>query len=137
MKFYHSEKSDFGATVELVLMVLFGALAIGVSVVACFRLLESGLYFFQLSMRGVWSAGAMVLMIVICSVIAWKNAHDTIIKTVTIPVENLKKPSKILYLSDIHIARRSDLPFLKKIVVLINKVDADFVVINGDFVDGT
>lgn len=72
----------------------------------------------------------MLLAMVGLSLFARYNAHAIQLKTVQIPIHNLKSPSKILYLSDVHIARKSDLPFLQKIIKLINEVDADFVVIN-------
>lgn len=75
-------------------------------------------------------------MIAGLSSFAWWSAHSTELRTVQVAIDHLKHPSKVLYLSDIHIAKKSDLPFLYKLVDLINSVDADFVIINGDFIDG-
>lgn len=69
-------------------------------------------------------------IIVITVAYAWRAARAIEVKNLTIPIDNLKQQSRMIYLSDIHIAKKSDLPFLQKIIDKINQIDADFVVIN-------
>lgn len=117
-------------------MIAYGMLVISFSVIVAFLLLERALSRFQLSIKGIPSLILAITLILAISAFARYNANTTILRTITIPVANLKNPSKILYLSDIHIAKKSDLPFLEKIIKILNQNSADFVVINGDFVDG-
>jgi len=71
-----------------------------------------------------------VIAVVGLSIYAWWAAHSIVIRTIQIPIDNLQSPSRIIYMSDIHIAKKSDLPFLYSIIEKVNKIDADFVVIN-------
>lgn len=90
----------------------------------------------SLSFRGTRGGTSLLSLIILTVAYAWRAARAIEVRKLTIPIDNLQTPSKMIYLSDIHIAKKTDLPFLKKVVDKINQIDADFVVINGDFVDG-
>lgn len=134
--FYHKEKSDFWAFLELLLMTILGSLVISVLVITIFRAIEGILSFTPYTIKNPLSWILMIVLISWLSIYAWRAAHATQLRTIQIPIDNLKKPSKILYLSDIHIARKSDLPFLHKLITMLNQTPADFIVINWDFIDG-
>lgn len=77
-----------------------------------------------------WGICTMILTILIGSGFAVWNALAIQTKEIEIPITNLKNESRILYLSDIHISHKSDLPFLQKIIDKLNNTDADFIIIN-------
>ncbi len=61
------------------------------------------------------------------------------IKNLSIPVKNLPEQwlgKKIIHLSDLHLGGAKDLGFLKKLVVLVNDINADLILITGDLFDG-
>ena len=57
------------------------------------------------------------------------------IKNITIESTKIKKPTKIVFVSDLHITSSSSLSRLQKIVDLINAQNADAVVLGGDIID--
>lgn len=61
------------------------------------------------------------------------------IKQLNIPVQNLPQQwqgKKIIHLSDLHLGGTKDLKFLKQLVSLTNKQNADLILITGDLFDG-
>lgn len=135
--FHQNAKSIIGDYWETTTMTVLGILTVALSVIAVFWLVEGGLLAWTpYSIRGVYWGWSFVIAVVGLSIYAWWVAHSTVIRTIQIPVDNLQTPSRIIYMSDIHIAKKSDLPFLYSIIEKVNKIDADFVVINWDFIDG-
>ena len=63
------------------------------------------------------------------------NIKNYIIETVNIKIKKLKKPYKIIQLSDIHIGGLIDKNFIINLVNKVNTLDADLIVITGDLVD--
>ncbi|WP_321778538.1 metallophosphoesterase [Sulfurimonas sp.] len=63
------------------------------------------------------------------------EAKHVNLERVNIKIKNLKKPYKIVQLSDIHIGGLIDKEFVKNIVNRVNILDPDLVVITGDLVD--
>ncbi|MDT8339208.1 MAG: metallophosphoesterase [Sulfurimonas sp.] len=63
------------------------------------------------------------------------NAKFVEVQKVTIEIKNLKKPYKILQLSDIHIGGLIDKSFIEEIVQKANALNPDIVVITGDLID--
>ncbi len=134
--FYLSHpKSRIAERIEEIVMFIVGFLAIAGFIVLVFwgiaLLLPS-----SLSLRGTRGGISLLTLIILTVTYAWRAAHAIEVKNLTIPIDNLQTLSKMIYFSDIHIAKKSDLPFLQKIITKINSIEADFVVINGDFVDG-
>src|SRR5574344_1829281 len=66
---------------------------------------------------------------------AMDNARHIELEVVDVKINNLKKPYKIVQLSDIHIGGLIDYKFIKDLVKKVNILDADIVVITGDLVD--
>lgn len=66
---------------------------------------------------------------------AMYNARNIQLEKVNIKIKNLKKPYKIVQLSDIHIGGLIDKEFISSIVRQVNLLKADIVVITGDLVD--
>ena len=60
-----------------------------------------------------------MIAVVGLSIYAWWAAHSIVIRTIQIPVDNLQAPSRIIYMSDIHIAKKADLPFY---IVLLRRL---------------
>lgn len=117
-------------------MAILGILTIGFTVVLIGLGIEGLVQLFWFSLRGQPAWTFFLLIIFGLSLYAWWAAHSTQVKLVRVEVDNLQHPSRILYLSDIHIAKKTDLPFLHRLIERINAIDADFVVINWDFIDG-
>ncbi|MEA1983455.1 MAG: metallophosphoesterase [Campylobacterota bacterium] len=63
------------------------------------------------------------------------EARHVTLEKVNIKLKNLKKPYRILQLSDIHIGGIIDKNFIAKIVSRVNACTPDLVVITGDLVD--
>jgi predicted MPP superfamily phosphohydrolase len=63
------------------------------------------------------------------------NARSIELETVEVKIENLKKPYKIVQLSDIHIGGLITKGFITNLVNKVNNLNADIVVITGDLVD--
>lgn len=63
------------------------------------------------------------------------NARHIELELVDVKIKNLKKPYKIVQISDIHIGGLIDQNFIKDLVAKINLLNADLVVITGDLVD--
>jgi hypothetical protein len=66
---------------------------------------------------------------------AMYNAKTVELEKVDIKIKNLKKPYKIVQLSDIHIGGLIDKKFISSIVKRVNNLNPDIVVITGDLVD--
>lgn len=63
------------------------------------------------------------------------NARHIELELVDVKIKNLKKPYKIVQISDIHIGGLIDQKFIKDLVAKINLLNADLVVMTGDLVD--
>ncbi|MFA7069987.1 MAG: metallophosphoesterase [Sulfurimonas sp.] len=63
------------------------------------------------------------------------NARHIELEVVDIELKNLKKPYKLVQLSDVHIGGLIDREFIKNLVKKVNVLSADVVVITGDLVD--
>lgn len=63
------------------------------------------------------------------------NARDIELEVVDVEIKNLKKPYKIIQLSDIHIGGLIDKKFIEDLVKKVNILNGDLVVITGDLVD--
>ena len=63
------------------------------------------------------------------------NARHIELEKVTIKLKNLKKPYKIVQLSDIHIGGIINKEFMQDVVTRVNACKPDLVVITGDLVD--
>ncbi|AXK49766.1 membrane-associated metallophosphoesterase (YkuE domain) [Aliarcobacter trophiarum LMG 25534] len=66
---------------------------------------------------------------------AMDNARHLELEAVDIKIDNLKKPYKIVQISDVHIGGLIDKKFIANLVKKINILNADVVVITGDLVD--
>ncbi|VVB80192.1 3',5'-cyclic adenosine monophosphate phosphodiesterase CpdA [uncultured archaeon] len=56
---------------------------------------------------------------------------------IQIPIKNLKKKTKIIHLSDLHLGTVNNLSYLKSVVNKAILLKPDLVVITGDLIDGT
>jgi len=63
------------------------------------------------------------------------EARHVKLEKVNIKIKKLKKPYKILQLSDIHIGGLIDKAFIRNIVKRVNALEPDLVVITGDLID--
>lgn len=64
-----------------------------------------------------------------------REARYITLEKVDIKLKNLKKPYKIVQLSDIHIGGLINKSFISDLVKRVNKLEPDLVVITGDLVD--
>ena len=78
--------------------------------------------------------GALALATIV-SARSFYEAKFVKIEKVQIKIKNLKKPYKIVQLSDIHIGGLINEKFIEDIVQRVNKLKADLVVITGDLID--
>lgn len=81
----------------------------------------------------VWSS----LIISISLYAVYNQSWLPVIKNIDIKVNNLEKPLKIWYLSDVHIDWIHSMDYLEKIINILNEQKVDMVLINWDLVDGT
>ncbi len=74
-------------------------------------------------------------LILTTNIKAIDNARHIELEVVDVNIKNLKKPYKIVQLSDIHIGGLVDFKFIQDLVKKVNVLGADIVVITGDLVD--
>jgi predicted MPP superfamily phosphohydrolase len=79
--------------------------------------------------------GAIVLVL---AAYGWINAHRLHVREVHVPLApdapEAARGTRLAQISDVHVGTRSA-RFLRRIVERINRLDADYVVITGDFID--
>jgi predicted MPP superfamily phosphohydrolase len=79
--------------------------------------------------------GAIVLVL---AAYGWVNAHRLSVREVPVPLAHgapeAARGTRLAQISDVHVGTRSG-RFLHRIVERINRLDADYVVITGDFID--
>ena len=63
------------------------------------------------------------------------HAKKLYIREYDIPLEHFQKEKKIALLSDIHVGTFVDIKQLRKIIAMVNKIQADMVLIAGDLFD--
>ena len=76
-----------------------------------------------------------VSVVVATNAKAMDNAKNIELEVVDVKIKNLKRPYKIVQLSDIHIGGLIDKEFIANLVKRVNTLKADIVVITGDLVD--
>src|SRR5574344_636779 len=74
-------------------------------------------------------------LILATNIKAIDNARHIELEVVDVEIKNLKKPYKIIQLSDIHIGGLIDKKFIEDLVKKVNILNGDLVVITGDLVD--
>ncbi|SNV35051.1 Uncharacterized metallophosphoesterase Cj0846 [Aliarcobacter butzleri] len=77
----------------------------------------------------------VISAVIATNVKAIDNARHVELEVVDVKINNLKKPYKIIQISDIHIGGLITKNFIKSMVDKINLLNADVVVITGDLVD--
>ncbi|MDH1977226.1 metallophosphoesterase [Aliarcobacter butzleri] len=77
----------------------------------------------------------VISAVIATNVKAIDNARHVELEVVDVKINNLKKPYKIIQISDIHIGGLITKSFIKSMVDKINLLNADIVVITGDLVD--
>lgn len=77
----------------------------------------------------------LVSAVVTTNAKAIDNIYNIELEEVDIKLNHLKKPYKIVQLSDIHIGGLIQKEFIKDLVNKVNSLNADIVVITGDLVD--
>ncbi|MCG3657263.1 metallophosphoesterase [Aliarcobacter butzleri] len=77
----------------------------------------------------------VISAVIATNVKAIDNARHVELEVVDVKINNLKKPYKIIQISDIHIGGLITKNFIKSMVDKINLLNADIVVITGDLVD--
>ena len=77
----------------------------------------------------------VISAVIATNVKAIDNARHLELEVVDVKINNLKKPYKIIQISDIHIGGLITKNFIKSMVDKINLLNADIVVITGDLVD--
>lgn len=78
---------------------------------------------------------SVISAVIATNVKAIDNARHIELEVVDVKINNLKKPYKIIQISDIHIGGLITKNFIKSMVDKINLLNADIVVITGDLVD--
>ncbi len=58
------------------------------------------------------------------------------VKTITLPIDGLKKPVTLIHISDVHIGEIYGPRYLRKLVTMANSKSPDVVVLTGDLFDG-
>ena len=119
-------------------MILYNAASIWLGVV--FLLLSILLVYEALRLfvplQPKTAAFLIVRIAVLLSVYGLINALFITVKTIDIPMPNLKNPLRIVQLSDIHVGTIHNSGFLNRIVDTTNALAPDLVLITGDLFDG-
>lgn len=92
-------------------------------------------YWFKYNLINNVTWYVIILLIISFSSYAIWNWKSLEIKTYDLPIKNLAKDMRIIYLSDIHVDTINGDEYLKKIVDQVNLLSWDLVVINWDLVD--
>ena len=83
------------------------------------------------------AAGYVILFVVfLLTVYSIYNATTFSIRTIKVESEKLKKPLKIVQLSDLHVGATHRKDFLDKSIEIVNEINPHFVVLTGDLLDG-
>ncbi|MGV8168884.1 MAG: metallophosphoesterase [Candidatus Nanoarchaeia archaeon] len=123
--------SDFIKGISIVFSAWFGIVLTFLWTFGVYELLN---LFFVIPFK---IAGYAVIAIVFVLVIySLYNASTFNVRTIRLESEKLKKPLKIVQLSDIHIGATHRKDFLPKTIERVNALNPDFVVITGDLIDG-
>lgn len=78
----------------------------------------------------------IIISVFFLTVYSIYNATTFSIRTIKVESEKLKKPLKIVQLSDLHIGATHRKDFLDKSIEIVNELNPDFVVLTGDLLDG-
>ena len=82
-------------------------------------------------------AGAWTVAIAAAAAVAGAlNAQIVRIRRVKVPAAGIRKPLRIVQLSDLHLGPVHDLKYFKRIVERVNGENPDIVLITGDLIDG-
>ncbi|MBX4212510.1 metallophosphoesterase, partial [Candidatus Pacearchaeota archaeon] len=76
-------------------------------------------------------------LISVVSLYALYNASMTRVKRISIHLKKLKRPVRLVQLTDLHIGTIRSSKFLARIVSKVNSLKPDLVVITGDLFDGS
>jgi len=88
--------------------------------------------------RGFFKKSLDISSLAVASTLTLRSLYEArfvVIEKVDIKIKNLKKPYKIVQLSDLHIGALIDYEFIKESVQKVNALNADIVVITGDLID--
>jgi predicted MPP superfamily phosphohydrolase len=85
-----------------------------------------------------YQTAGMAVMLIAAVLTCAGAANATVLRTrkVKIPGPGLKKPMRIVLLSDLHLGPVHDLKYFKKVIARTNEQDPDLVLITGDLIDG-
>ncbi len=121
---------------EMIWIGFFINLLMAIAGVWLFRLLfnVAGL---QVDMRAVCFAGLAAALLLT----AWGmfNAISPKITEETVLINNLPdawRGKKIVHLSDVHLGPIRQVPYLEKVVAMVDEIDPDLILITGDLFDG-
>ncbi|KAJ4457528.1 putative integral membrane protein [Paratrimastix pyriformis] len=112
---------------------LFGFLFIALWVCIVFEIVFAAWPAFHENFSYVGSITVTGVGVLLC-LIAFINAHQIRIVEHTIRTSKVRRPVRLVQLSDIHIGSRSP-SFLKRVVDRVNLLNPDLVVVTGDFTD--
>lgn len=117
--------------------VILWILTIWLWVLIIFELINLVSRLFKYNLNYIYSWYILVWVIFSLVLYSLVNALRPIIVDVEIEIPWLIQDKKVIYMSDLHIDSIHELSYLQYIVDKINKIDADFLIINWDFIDST
>lgn len=80
------------------------------------------------------AANVLLLLTAILMAYSVANAYSPSVVGVSLSSDKLSAPLRFLQITDVHIGSRSP-RFLKRVIEQVNRQDADFLCITGDFID--
>ncbi|MEF2175596.1 MAG: metallophosphoesterase [Candidatus Absconditabacteria bacterium] len=117
--------------------VILGIVTIGIGVMIFFEIINLISRFFKYNLKHIYTGYILVGVISTLVIYSLINALRPIIVNVDVQIPGLENNKRIVYMSDLHIDSIHALPYLQYIIDQVNNIEADFVIINGDFIDST
>ena len=110
--------------------LLFGLFIYCTLLMLCFDILKR-----WVRLPGRTTAGLVVGMALVVTVVGAWQANDFEVAEVDIPIAGLKQDVTLMHIPDLHIGHHRGRGYLEKIVSETNRHHPDLVLINGDLVD--
>ena len=81
--------------------------------------------------------GCLLVLVLTLSAYALVHGRQLIVRELTVSIEGLSAPIRLVHLSDIHVGTVHQKKYLERVVALTNEQKPDLVLVTGDLFDGS